>query len=102
MAYDPSANPLRRGEPLGMCGNAGARADSVKYKYRYGTVDTAATVEAANYFDAETGLGRGDVIEASMNNAVAQTPVVKTYVVLTGKLSGDAHNTIGLQTTTAG
>jgi hypothetical protein len=102
MTYDPSANPLRRGEPLGMCGNAGTRNDSVKYKWHYGTVDTAATVEGAGYFNAETGLGRGDVIEASMNNAVGQTPVLKHYVVTTGKLSGDAANAIGLQTTTAG
>lgn len=100
MAYDKNVAPLLRQNIQGYYGDASARADSVKYAYSYVTNDAAATVEVANYFDAETQLQKGDVIQAVM--AVGTTPVFKNYVVLTGIGSGDAHNTIGLATGTAG
>ncbi|MGJ0393036.1 MAG: hypothetical protein ACR650_09800 [Methylocystis sp.] len=100
MAYDQTNAPLKRGDITGYYGDATARPDSTKYQWYYITNDPAATVEVANYFDACTELGKGDIISAVM--AVGSTPVCKNYVVLTGLRSGDAHNTIGLQTGTAG
>jgi hypothetical protein len=100
MAYNASVAPLLRQNIVGYYGDATARVDSVKYAYTYVTADTAATVETANYFDAVTDLRRGDQISATM--AIGGTPVYKNYVVLTGIGSGDTHNTIGLQTGTAG
>lgn len=102
MPYDMSNNPLRRVSTLGTVGNPDTRADSVKHRYENATADTAAVVEAANYFNADTRLQRGDLIDMSMNNVVAATPVRKHYVVTQGKASGDANNVIALQTTTAG
>jgi hypothetical protein len=100
MAYNANTAPLLRQNIIGFYGDATARVDSVKYAYSYVTADAAATVEVGNYFDAVTDLRRGDQIQATM--AIGGTPVFKNYVVLTGIGSGDAHNTIGLATGTAG
>lgn len=101
MAYSKTTGPLLRQNIQGFYGDATARTDSVKYAWSYVTNDAAATVETANYFDAQTDLQTGDTISAVM--AVGGgTPVFKNYVVLTGIGSGAAHNTIGLQTGTAG
>lgn len=100
MAYSKTTSPLLRQNMQGFYGDATARVDSVKYAWSYVTADAAATVEVANYFDAQTDLQKGDIIAAVM--AVGGTPVLKNYVVLTGIGSGDAHNTIGLATGTAG
>jgi hypothetical protein len=96
MAYDPQASPIRPLEAgLGSCDYASVRPDVAKRIWLYATNDTAATVEAPSYFDPEL-LGRGDVILASMNNTVGQTPVGKLYVVSAGKQSGDATNLVAL------
>jgi len=102
MAYDPINSPLYRLDRVGTVNDAATRNDSVKYAWGYATADTAAVVEAANYFDAEKTLSRGDQISASMNCGVGATPVFKNYVVVTGIASGDAHNAIALQTSAAG
>jgi hypothetical protein len=96
------SSPLRRLDTLGFAGNDSSRVDSRKSTYGFATVDAAATVEAANYFNAATELVRGDVIFASMNNGVGATPVAKIYVVTTAIKNGDAANAIALLTTTAG
>lgn len=107
MAYDPTLTDnhnLSRRDMFGQLGDATSRTDGTTTTgfYSYRTVDAAATVEAANYFDAATQLRRGDVILAVMNNAVGQTPVVKKYIVTSGVASGQAHVVIALQTATAG
>lgn len=102
MAYDKNNSPLLRRDIVGYVGNASTRADSIKFAYAYATTDAPATVEAANYFDAEIQLSRGDQIQATMNAGVGQTPVFKNYVVVTGIASGDAHNTIALASGVAG
>ncbi len=102
MAYNNQVSPATPRDEIGYVGDATTRTDSVKRRWAYATSDVAATVETANYFDAETAMSRGDIIEASMNNATGQTPVFKQYVVVTGINSGDAHNTIALQAVTAG
>jgi|GEM_PF-6497733 len=102
MAFTNQNGQLQRFAMGGRIADAGARYDTSKYLHHYVTADTAAVVEAANYFDAATFLQRGDVIIATMNNGVGTTPVVKMYVVTAAISYGDAHNVIALQTTTAG
>jgi hypothetical protein len=93
MAFDPSA--LHRLDFMGRVGNG---PGSVKYRYNYATLDTAAAVEAANYFNgAVQELAVGASIDAVM--VLGGTPVRKAYVVTAN--SGTAV-TIALATATAG
>jgi hypothetical protein len=67
--------------------------------WHYATPDTAATVEAANYFNSATSqLRKGDLIEAVM--VTGGTPVTKRYVVTSA--DDAATVTVALQVTTAG
>jgi hypothetical protein len=100
MAYDKVNFPALRRDVIGYHGDAGARVDSVKYQWSFVTTDAAATVEAANYFNAQTDMQKGDIIDAVM--AVGGTPVRKMYVLTAGIGSGGAANTIALATTAAG
>lgn len=63
-------------------GAIGTGEGSVKSIHAYATNDTAATVEAASYFDAAATAGfltKGDLIMASLD--VDGTPAHKTYTV---------------------
>lgn len=63
------------------------------------TLDTAAVVEAANYFNGSADLlQKGDVLMMTM--ARGGTPVLKLYVVTA--ISAVGVVTIALQSTTAG
>jgi hypothetical protein len=67
--------------------------------YSYATTDTAAQVEAANYFNSiARQLRRGDVILSV--TGTGGTPVLKQYVVTSA--TGATTVTVALQTTTAG
>lgn len=91
MAYDVTG--LRR---YAYGGRVGTKTYSL---WHYVTPDTAATVEAANYFNSATSLLRkADVIEAVM--VTGGTPVTKRYIVTS--VDDAATVTIALQTTTAG
>lgn len=77
---------------------SGAPTAQTIYDMDYATVDAAATVESAGYFNAAAGLLLvGSLITAVM--AAAGTPVTKRYVV-TGLTAGVV--TIALAATTAG
>lgn len=94
MAY--AAAGLRRQEHRGAVGNGDG---SVTSEWAYDTNDTAAVVEAANYFNSAAALfSKGDTIEAVM--ARGGTPVLKKYVVTSA--TGATTVVIALQTTTAG
>lgn len=75
MAY--AEKGLRRLTHRGAVGNGDG---SVTSNWAYDTNDNAATVEAANYFNAAASvLSKGDVIEAVMVRS--GTPVGKTFIV---------------------
>lgn len=62
------------------CVAVGTGAGSVRSLIRYATNDDAATVEAANYFNALVAqVAIGDVIIASLD--LDGTPLAKMYVV---------------------
>lgn len=100
MAYN-STYGLTRIAFMGYSGDATSPGNpgTQKSLWSYVINDSAATVEAAGYFNAAAALGLavGDVIKAVM--AVNSTPVLKTYVVTVATTS---TITIALQTTTAG
>lgn len=61
-------------------GATAAGTTKVLREWMYATDDAAATVEAANYFNAAAGvLTKGDIILASMVRS--GTPVGKSYIV---------------------
>lgn len=65
----------------------------------YATVDAAATLETAGYFNnARNTLQKGDIILASMVNG--GTPVLKPYVATAVPASGNV--TVALGSVTAG
>lgn len=80
-------------------GVTGAGAGVQVSVYLLATADTAAVVEAANYFNASAGyLQKGDVILASMVRG--GTPVLKAYHVTAVSAAGAV--TVALQATAAG
>lgn len=98
---------LRRNDIFAQISDYSGRPDTTTYIYSYRTTDTAATVETAGYFDTATMQGNqflqhGDIINAVMVDTVSGSVVYKNYVITAAILYGDAHNTISLQTTTAG
>ena len=82
-----------------VCDATGAPTSRVVRTWFYATDDAAATVEAANYFNAGyQRFNKGDVIIASMVNG--GTPILKKYIVTSASQATTV--VIALQTTTAG
>lgn len=96
------ASQLRRSDMFAQIADFASRTDTTTYVYKYRTLDLAAVVEAADYFDAATFLQPGDIVDAVMNNGVGLTPVLKQYIVTAAISAGAAHNVVGLLTTVAG
>jgi hypothetical protein len=94
MAFDQAG--LRRTTHRGAVGNGDG---SVTSSWAYDTNDTAAVVEAANYFNtAAPQFAKGDTIDAVMVRG--GTPVRKSYVVTSATAA--ATVVVALQTATAG
>ncbi len=76
-----SKSAVRQTQAVPVGSTAGAAQSNQSGSWRYATDDSAAVVEAANYFLPlfAKGLQKGDIIDAVA--AVSGTPVRKAYVV---------------------